>query len=76
MKKCVLYNAITVEEFELKKGNQQRHEYLTFCYSQTGVYIVVNRNFVCLWRRQNCRSQVFGLSLSVLISCFITINLH
>jgi hypothetical protein len=28
----------------------------------------VERNFVCLWRRPNCRSQVIGLSLSALTS--------
>ncbi len=31
----------------------------------------MGRNFVCLWRRHNCRSQVIDLSLSVLISWFI-----
>ncbi len=24
------------------------------CYSETGFHIVVDRNFVCLWRRHNC----------------------
>jgi hypothetical protein len=24
------------------------------CYSETGVHIVMERNFVCLWRRHNC----------------------
>jgi hypothetical protein len=31
-------------------------------------HIGMDRNFVCLWRRHNCRSQVIDLSLSALIS--------
>jgi hypothetical protein len=37
-------------------------------YSETGFHFGMDRNFVCLWRRHNCRSQVFYLSLSALIS--------
>ncbi len=37
-------------------------------YSETGFHIDMERNFVCLWRRLNCRSQVIDLSLSALIS--------
>jgi hypothetical protein len=33
-----------------------------------GFHIGMDRNFVCLWRRHNCRSQVIDLSLSALIS--------
>ncbi len=39
-------------------------------YSETGFHIGMDRNFVCLWRRRNCRSQVIDLSLSALISWF------
>jgi hypothetical protein len=35
-------------------------------YSETGFHN--GRNFVCLWRRHSCRSQVIDLSLSALIS--------
>ncbi len=38
------------------------------CYSETGFHIGMDGNFVCLWRRHNCRGQVIDLSLSVLIS--------
>jgi hypothetical protein len=24
------------------------------CYSETGFHIVIDRNFVCLWRSHNC----------------------
>ncbi len=40
-------------------------------YSETGFHIGMDRNFVCLWRRHNCRSQVTDLFLSALISCFM-----
>jgi hypothetical protein len=36
-------------------------------YSETGFHIGMERNFVCLWRRPNCRSQVIDLYLSALI---------
>ncbi len=44
----------------------------------------MGRNFVCLWRKHNCRSQVIDLWLSALISwimksiigCLINCNLH
>jgi hypothetical protein len=39
------------------------------CYSEKGFHIGMYRNFVCLWRRHNCRSQLIDLSLSELISC-------
>ncbi len=32
-------------------------------YSETGFHIGMDRNFVCLWRRHNCRSQVIDLTL-------------
>jgi hypothetical protein len=35
------------------------------------MHIGMDRNFVCLWRRHNCRSQVIDLSLSTLISWFM-----
>ncbi len=41
------------------------------CYSETGFHISMDRNFVCLWCRHNCRSQVIDLSLPALISWFI-----
>ncbi len=31
-------------------------------YSETEFHICVDRNFVCLWRRHNCKSQVIDLS--------------
>ncbi len=37
-------------------------------YSETGLHIGMERNFVCSWCRPNCRSQVIDLSLSALIS--------
>jgi hypothetical protein len=37
----------------------------------TGLHIGMDRNFVCLWRRHNCRSQVIDLSLSAQISLFL-----
>jgi hypothetical protein len=37
-------------------------------YLETGMHISLERNFVCSWRRHNCRSQVIDLSLSALIS--------
>jgi hypothetical protein len=37
-------------------------------YSETGSHIGMDRNFVCLLRSHNCRSEVIDLSLSVLIS--------
>jgi hypothetical protein len=37
-------------------------------YSETGFHMGMYRNFVCLWRRHNCRSQVIDISLSALIS--------
>jgi hypothetical protein len=37
-------------------------------YSETGFYYGIERNFVCSWRRPNCKSQVIDLSLSALIS--------
>ncbi len=40
-------------------------------YSETGFHIDMDRNFVGLWRRHNCRSQVIDLSLSALISWFM-----
>ncbi len=40
-------------------------------YSETGFHIDMDRNFVCLWRRHICRSQVIDLFLSALISWFI-----
>ncbi len=40
-------------------------------YSETGLHIGMERNFVCSWRRPNCRSQVIHLSLSALISWFM-----
>ncbi len=40
-------------------------------YSETRFHIGMDRNFVCFWRRYNCRSQVIDLSLSVLISWFL-----
>ncbi len=40
-------------------------------YSAMGFHIGKDRNFVCLWRRHNCRSQVIDLSLSVLFFWFI-----
>ncbi len=36
--------------------------------SETGFHIGMEHNFVCAWRRPNCRSQVINLSLSALIS--------
>ncbi len=42
--------------------------YTQGCYSETGLHIRMDRNFVCLWRRHNCISQVIDLSLSALIS--------
>jgi hypothetical protein len=36
-------------------------------YSETVFHIGMDRNFVCLWRRHNCRSQVIDLSLSDLL---------
>ncbi len=33
----------------------------------------MDRDFVCVWRRHNCRSQVIDLSLSVLISWFMNL---
>ncbi len=41
------------------------------CYSETGFHFGIDRNFVCLWRRHDCRSQVIDLSLSALISWFM-----
>ncbi len=38
-----------------------------FLYSETGLHIGMERNFVGLWRRHNCRSRVIDLSLSALI---------
>jgi hypothetical protein len=38
------------------------------CYSETGFHIGTDGNFVCLWRRHDCKSQVNDLSLSALIS--------
>ncbi len=43
-------------------------------YSETWFHIGMDRNFVCLWRRHNCRSQVIDLSLSALISWFMKSN--
>jgi hypothetical protein len=41
-------------------------------YSETGgFHIDMDCNFVCIWRRHNCRSQVIDLSLSALISWFM-----
>jgi hypothetical protein len=40
-------------------------------YSETGFHIGMDCNFVSLWCRHNCRSQVIDLSLSVLISWFM-----
>ncbi len=40
-------------------------------YSEMGFHIGMDRNFVGLWRRHNCRSQVIDLSLSALISRFV-----
>jgi hypothetical protein len=37
-------------------------------FSETGFHYGMERNFVCSWRRPNCRSQVIDLSLSLLIS--------
>jgi hypothetical protein len=37
-------------------------------YSETGFHIGMDQNFVCLWRRHKCKSQVIDLSLSALIS--------
>jgi hypothetical protein len=28
------------------------------CYSETGGHIVMDRNFVCLWRRHNCNGSL------------------
>ncbi len=39
-------------------------------YSETGFHTGMDHNFVCLWRRHNCKSQVIDLSLSALISWF------
>jgi hypothetical protein len=36
-----------------------------------GVNFGMDRNFVCLWSRHNCRSQVMDLSRSALISWFM-----
>jgi hypothetical protein len=37
-------------------------------YSKSGFDYGMKRNFVCSWRRPNCRSQVIDLSLSALIN--------
>jgi hypothetical protein len=34
-------------------------------------HIGMDRNFVCLWRWHNCKSQVIDLSLSALIYLFM-----
>jgi hypothetical protein len=40
-------------------------------FSEAVFHIGKDRNFVCLWRRHNCKSQVIDLSLSVLISWYM-----
>ncbi len=47
------------------------HQWAQGCYLETGFHIVMDRNFICLWRRHNCRSQVIDLYLSALISWFM-----
>jgi hypothetical protein len=39
-------------------------------YPDTGLHIGMEPNFVCSWRKPNCRSQVIDLSLAALISWF------
>jgi hypothetical protein len=46
----------------LRAGRQAGNIYTQGCYSETGLHIRMGRNFVCLWRRHNCRSQVTDLS--------------
>jgi hypothetical protein len=38
---------------------------------ETWFHIGMDRNFVCLWCKHNCRSQVIDISLSALISWFM-----
>ena len=40
-------------------------------YFETRFHIGMDRNFVSLWRRHNCRSQVIDLSPSALISWYM-----
>jgi hypothetical protein len=58
---CVVSHRVTSLMFVLSPG----------WYSKTGYHIDMDCNFVCLWRRHNCRSQVIDLSLSALISWFM-----
>ncbi len=37
------------------------------CYSETGLHIVMYRNFVCLWRRHNCNWSLPFCALDLLI---------
>ncbi len=37
------------------------------CYSETGVHIVMDRNFVCLWRRHNCNRSLPPFCADLLI---------
>jgi len=58
---------IVVFGLKIKDINTQRDVTLSL-YSETGFHIGMDRNFVRLRHRHNCRSQVIDLSLSALIS--------
>ncbi len=50
---------------------QSRDQLFLYTDRETGFSIGMDRNFVCLWRRHNCISQVIDLSLCALISWFM-----
>ncbi len=61
----------TTDNFKTMKERMRRR--ITVTSSLTKIYIDrlhigMDRNFVCLWRRRNCKSQVIDLSLFALIS--------
>jgi hypothetical protein len=45
-------------------------------YSETGFYYGKEHNFVCSWRRPNCRSHVIDLSLSALMKSVIEFSIN
>ncbi len=45
--------------FLRKKKESHLRKIFQGCYSETGVHIVMDRNFVCLWRRHNCNWSQF-----------------
>ncbi len=50
------------------------------CYSETGFHIVMDGNFVCLWRRHNCNwsltSALISLFMKSIIGFLNNSNLH